>query len=300
MSKVVKFYEPVLFDQQDEPQLFNHDFWTNALEKLGGLPTSDREYSRNGTTYCGEARVARSPAARYLYVGRLRPPADSPDNYRPGVGIVGPAATPEPEDQFSEPTIILPFGTNNYVAVMSPRHGSTRVETLSAWLSEVALNLDQKDTRFELVPIVDEGVANKLMSADGVTRLYVRIPPDAVVPASGGGELGNALRQAAQSAQPGMYVDVTWSYGHSKGESPGRHSLLTLARWVAKSGWTNRAEVSMQVEDEATGLRTEAHALFNDKITLQTTFEVEEGRVPSEETVLRALNQAIQEFRRRS
>lgn len=299
VSKVVKFYEPIIFDQDDRPQPIDKEFWRTLHRHLTDMPTAAREVQLHGVAYTGEARTAIAPAEKYFYVGRLRPPGDAPDNYRPGVGITGPVAMQSPTDRFSEPTIILPFGTQNYAAIMSPRHGFTRVETLSSWIAQAGLNLGSSGDRFELSPLVDHQVLDKLNRADGASKLYVRVPPDADIPSTGGGQLGDALRGAAQSAPPGSYVDLTWSFGHARATSSDRGILLRAARWLTGGAWTEKAEVSLQLPDAEDGFRTEVHALFKDRITLTARFEVDESEVPSEEQVLRSMLQTIQEFRRR-
>jgi hypothetical protein len=69
---------------------------------------------------------------------------------------------------------------------------------------------------------------------------------------------------------------------------------------VASGRWADKAEVNLQVPEGANSFRTEVHNILADHVTAQGTFDVPAGQVPSEKSVLDAINGAIREFRRRS
>ena len=296
-TKVVRFYEPVLLDQNDVRQPISGTFWTELTARLTGLSDpADRESDFAGVRCYGEARRAQSPAVTYVYVGRLRPPADSPDLYSSHVGITGPLQPPQPDDRISEPTFLLPFGANNYVAVMSPTVGGTRVGALERWTTDMCGLLAQGQ-RIEFAPLVDQAVLDKVASAEAATRLYVRVPAGVIITQEGGGIVGEAIREASARPVEGAYLDLTWSFGHAKGSPSGRSALLTAVRWLSSNRFTDKVEVSLQMPD-GDGLRSEAHDLFRDRITFKGRFDVPEGQVPAEQQVLAAILECIEEFRR--
>jgi hypothetical protein len=298
VTKVVKFYEPMLVDQNDNYKRIKGGFWAPLESRLKSRKPKDREHPYSGVDYYGEARVGTRPSISYIYVGRLRPAADHPDTYRPNTGITGPLQPANKGDKISEPTFMVPFGKRNTVAVMSPRTGATRVSALSAWTSAMSGTLKTHD-RVELVPVVDSKTLAKINGAVGATKLYVRIPDGATIPVTGGGVVGDAIREAASKSVPGTYIDMTWSFGHARATADGRGGLLTATRWLARADWTDRVEVNLQLQD-GDDLRTEMHAVFHDSVTLRGAFDLPEGRIPSENVVLRSIAEAIQEFGRRA
>jgi hypothetical protein len=296
ITKVVKFYEPLSVDQNDKRKGFKDGFWSALAKKLNNAQPAGREHTYSNITYYGESRTAKRPAAEYVYVGRLRPPADHPDTYRPGSGITGPLQPVNKGDRISEPTYLLPFGTKNYVSVMSPVTGATRVGALDSWLNAMAGSL-QTSNRIELAPIIDRKTFDKLKDAIGATKLYVRIPDGVTVPQSGGGRVGDAIREAAAKRIPGAYVDITWSFGHARGTDANRRGMLNAVRWIANAGWAEKVEVNLQIP-EADGYRTEFHEILLDRVTLRGEFDVPDGQVPSERAVLTSMTETIEQFRR--
>lgn len=297
-SKVVRFYEPVVLDQKDQRQPISGSFWRDLSNSLSVLPVQDRQHEYVGVNYYGEARVGVSPALAYLYVGRLRDPSDHPDTFDPLQGITGVLPAPGRGGRLSEPTYLLPFGASNHVAVMNPSIGGTRIRALEAWTSAMC-GLLPTGNRVEFAPIVDQRVLDKVRDAEGATRLYVRIEPDAQVPAEGGGRVAEAIRQAAAHRVPDAYLDLTWSFGHMRPTDDRRRPLLQAAQWLGRRRWADKVEVSLQIPD-GDGFRVESHNLFRDKIALAGTFDLEEGRAPTEEEVLKAMLGTVEEFRRRA
>ncbi len=253
-----------------------------------------------GTDYYGEARVGRTPATPYIYIGRVRSRADQPDGYRRGHGVTGPFTPATPGDLLAEPTIMVPFGTRNYVALMTPMAGATRVAAVQAWMT-ATMGLVTTGDRLELLPIVDLRVLEKLDQAVGASRLTVRIPAGAAgqMPPEGGGEVGEAIREATHPAGDLLDVEVSYSLGNRRGTGAVRDQVLAAARWIARAGTGTRAEVSIQLP-EGEGLRTEVHNVFRDTITAEARFTVPDGEPPSEQSVLTGINEAIEEFRRRA
>jgi hypothetical protein len=296
VTKIVRFYEPVKVDQNDNTSRITGDFWGKLHTTLHGKPAKKREHVYAGTLYVGQARQAKVPAVKYVYVGRVREPADNPDTYQAG-GVIAPLLLGGAGDRLSEPTIMRPFGVNNFVAVMSPVTGGTRSSAIAAWLTSMT-GLTRTSDRIELVPLIDPLLAAKLRDAVGATKLTVRVPPGESPPSSGGGVLGDAIRAASTPTTEELGLEMTWSFGHATGSVTWRRQVLRAAQWVNRGSWATKAEVNLQLE-EGDGIRTEVHNMLEDQVTAQAKFTVTAGQAPSERTVLESINEAVEEFRRR-
>lgn len=300
VRKVVRFYEATHVDQKDKIVKIDGRYWVallNKLEKLERLSYRKRVHLHSGTEYYGAAMRAIQPAQRYLYAGRLRDKGDWPDTFESGV--VGDLDLP---GRLVEPTYLVPFGNNNYCAVMTPRFGGIRMTALDSWLT-AASGLTKTGNRIELRPILDGDVLAKLnQRAVGVTKMSVRVPPGTTIAdATGGGEVGDAIRAATSATTDEMYAELTWSFGHAKGSQGWREKLLTAARWIGGQNWPSKATVSMlipETDDQVETVRSEQHDLLRDRIAYSCSFPVADGEKPSESSVLTAMQEAIDRFNR--
>ena len=297
VRKVVRFYDTVVMDRETgEDAPIESDFWSQFLSHLEGSSPESRELEVSDQKYYGEAMTCSSPAARYLNLGRVRSPADRPDQYRPGQGLMGPWRPGVAGDQLSEGTWVLPFGARCLVAVMSPTAAVTRSGTMGAWITK-ACGLPVT-RRVALVPVIDPKMREKLESGVGASRLLVRVPPGARVPTTGGGEVGRAVRAAREHSDDGMSMELTFSLGGTRGHDGIRSRLLKGAEWVLKGEFADKAEVNLQVE-RGDGVRTERHNLLNDVVTASASFKVSDEAPPSDLSVISGMNKAIDEFRQR-
>lgn len=83
VSKVVRFYEPLVRNQKGDRQTISGEFWRDARETIDKLAEEERNHTYRGVRYYGESRGPVSPTTPYIYLGRLRPAADHPDGFRP-------------------------------------------------------------------------------------------------------------------------------------------------------------------------------------------------------------------------
>jgi hypothetical protein len=298
VSKRVRFYEAVKLNQRDTRLPIANGFWTTFAEELEAKDPADREHQFNRVVYVGEAKSPVSPATPYIQVSRVRSPSEQLDRYNPETGRVEPLEFDNPSDRVAEPTYIVPFGLHNYVAVMSPAIRATRPEAIDSWLTEMC-GLTLTENRVELRPIIDENTLSKILNARGATKLNLRVEKDSVIP-SGGGIMGNAVREAALQTTDETTLEMTWSFGHSKGSLSAKEKLLEAAQWIAQGGFTEKAAVSIEVEGPDGEFKSELHNIFMDRVTKTIQFEVDEGSRPSDTTVLLAIVEAIQEFNRSS
>ncbi|MCW2904134.1 MAG: hypothetical protein JWO67_6399 [Streptosporangiaceae bacterium] len=299
VKKLVRFYEPRWLDGAGKRKaITGGDFWALLRSKIQPLTVAQRECVFNGVTYFGEARLAKKPAVNYVYLGRIRPAADHPDGYRPNAGSIGPLTPAQAGDLISEPSYLLPFGTQNFTAMLSPITGATRVPAVERWLNHVFGLLPTPD-QIVLSPITDEKVLDKLQQAAGATRLYVQMKPGASVPQQGGGVVGGAIRNAAANTNTELALEMSWSFGHgyASGSQGWKNALLQAANFVAQGDFASKAEVNMQIP-EGNGLRTEIHDLFLDRVAFPTTIQVPAGQSPTEESVLQGMQEAIEKFRK--
>lgn len=298
ISKIVRFFEPLILDGQGQQQTISSDFWQLTWTHVDQLPLEERIHRHNSVRYIGDARRSMSPAMPWLYVGRLRPASDHPDGFRPGHGIMGPLQPAQSGDEISEPTFIVPFGSHNYVAVMSPTSGGTRIPAVERWLN-LALELHHTGRLLNLLPLVDRSVLEKMENSPGASRLHVRVAPGVEVPPDLPGQMMRAVHEASTVAPNDMYTELTWSAGRRKSSAQSAADLLLSTRSVWSGGWAEKAEVNLQVEDEH-GFRTEVHRLVNDRISIKAAFDVPENQPPSEESVLKGIQAAIEQFNNRT
>lgn len=301
-TKLVRFFEPTRVDQNDNVKAIGTTFWKTLLGKLGQQPHTARMFGYAGTDYYGEAKLGKSPAIAYLYAGRLRDRDDWPDNFDAKSGQVTPLQLP---GLLVEPTFVVPFGTKNYCAVMTPRLGGIRPTALESWLT-AACGLTTTGDRIELRPLIDTGLAAKLhQQAVGVTKLSVRFPAgtdltNVHVDGDDGGDVGEAIQAAAQGTTAEMSAEVVFSLGHSRGNASARQRLLRAARWVASHAYADKATVSMllpQTDADGETLRSETHNLIKDRIAYRVPLPSLDGQAPTEESVLRAIQEAIDQYR---
>jgi hypothetical protein len=297
VRKQVRFYEPVLVQGNGTRSEIEGDFWKKVRERADALSPNDRECRYNTVSYFGEARRGVHPAINYVYFGRLRPRADHPDSYRPGKGWIGPLEPAQVGDLISEPTYVVPVRSRNIIAVMRPTSGATRVQAIEAWLNHI-FDMIHTPNHFQLRPFIDEQILERLLGAAGATKLNVKIAPGTEVPTDLPGEVGRAIEAASEDTIDELSLEMTWSFGHRTGSQGWRSALLNTAQAIARGSWAEKAEVSMQVEDDD-GFHVEQHNLFEDRVSFPASFEVPEGQEPSEESVLTGIEGAIEEFRRR-
>lgn len=295
VSKIVRFYEATKVDQKDKVVTIKGDFWTTLFDKLETQSYEKRVHLYSDTDYYGEAKLGKKPALRYLYAGRLRDRGDWPDTF--DAGIVGDL---DLQGLLVEPTYLVPFGTKNFCAVMTPRFGGISTSALDSWVT-AATGLTTSGDRIELRPIIDNAVLTKLNErAVGVTKLSVRVPPGTTIAdQSGGGEVGDAIRAATADTTSELYAEMTWSFGHARGSEGWRGKLLEGAQWVAGQNWASKASVSMllpEVDGDVETVRSESHDLFRDRVSYGAKFNVAAGEKPSELSVLSAIQNAIDRF----
>lgn len=293
-TRIVRFYEPIAVDAKGNTRQLPKGFWTGLFKHLATQSPVQLRNAHYGVTYHGEVR--NHSKGKYLYVGRLRDLADNPNEYDPSTGLQGQYALPKKANRFSEGTWLVPFGLKNYVAVMSPISGPTRSTTLASWVTAMTTGLPSGDS-IELRPIVDSKTLAKIKKAQSAKKLSVRIDDATQLPNTSNGFL-KALKKAQAEATPGMSVELTLSYGRSSSSGTGGDMLRSAAEELALNHLAEFGSVILEVPD-GNRLRSEAHDLVRDNISVAAKFAVAAGAPINEAAVLDAISDAIKQFRAR-
>lgn len=274
------------------------DFWDELLTKIDGLSLGDREAVINDISYVGEKLDPKSPVMPHLQIHRIRNLSEQINQFDRLDGNIGPLQLDSPSKRIAEPTYLVPFGKDNYVAVLSPAPRGTTLSAIEEWLT-IASGISDLDGTISLRPIVDESVLQKLLNSSGGSRLELRVERGTTIPTNGGGDIGDAVRQVTQGTTEDMSLDLTWSFGHDKQPSSWRNKLVVAATWIAQTAWTEKAKINFTYEDELGNLHTESHDIFRDRIAFNVEIESSVDERLEESYVLNAIASAIQKFHNR-
>ncbi|WP_146079241.1 MULTISPECIES: hypothetical protein [unclassified Rathayibacter] len=294
VKKTVRFYETRVYDENEQLVTISGEFWERLIAQMGRWDASRRRFPIGGVQFTGEAIQPRRPALPHVQVGRLRDLSEHLNRHNLQSGETLPLTFDDPDDRVAEPTFIVPFGQSNRVAIMSPATRGTRSETLARWVTGVC-HLAPQGRSLRFVPIVDEGVLEKILESSGALMLDVSVQSGANIP-DGGGAFGDAFRLASEQAVEDIRIRMRWSYGHASGSPSGREALRAGALWVAQTAFTTTAEVSILEEDEEGLVSRETHSIFNDRIAQSVAFHVPEGEIADDETILTSIGEAITDF----
>jgi len=299
-QRKVHFLDTGLLDPAGSRSDLAPGYWAALDGYLSPRSPQDRVHTYRGSTYFGEARISRAPAFRYVYLGRVRALADSPDAYRPGVGVLGAVRHEQPGDRIAEPTYLIPIDGSNRVAIMSPVRGGTSVSAIESWLSAHTPGLPT-GTFIDLLPVLDRDVAAKLGAASGASAVTLRAPHDAEITEEDG-DLGAAFEAARRIVPNEAVIEINWSLGNRSTTDGSRQRIVDVARRVLNRPWLSKAKVNLELPvetDDGVKLRHEVHDLIKDVMSEQATFTLQDDQVPTPEAVLPAMYEAVQRFRRR-
>lgn len=297
VRKTVRFYQTIHVDSAERQSPVQGGYWTDLIAALEIWTPTERESSISGVTYFGLPKRPIRPALPHVQVGRVRDLTEQLDRYNVYSGSLQPLDFADPNDRVAEPTYIVPFGTSNLVAIMSPGRVATRSETLARWITGVT-DLVPRGETIEFRPVVDLAIVEKLLGSSGAVMLDVQIDRSAEIPATGGGDIGDAIRSAKAQSDEELNLEMRWSLGRATGSSSVRDALQNAALWIANTGWTNKAKVTILSDDGNGGWSRDIHSLFDDRVAKAVEFTVPDGQRASEETLLYAIAEAIREFQR--
>lgn len=178
MRKIVRFYDLRFLPRDgDDTRPIEPGFWPALGVQIESRSPRDCQVSARGRLVHGEHRTCHQPAKQYFYVGRVRDRPDTLDS----AGAVGELELSLRDSVLLEPTYVVPFGTQNRVAVLTMSQSSPRVSTLEDWFSRMA-GFDPAIERLTLLPILNQHVAERLAQASGATIFQVHAEPHADIP----------------------------------------------------------------------------------------------------------------------
>lgn len=297
-QKIVRFFEPVHTNSLGRSVSISGDFWEELLTRVESLDLSERESNINDVSYVGEARHPKSPVMPHLQLHRIRNLSEQINEFDKIDGLISPLHLDSPSKRIAEPTYLVPFGKENFVAILSPAPRGTHLSAIEEWLTH-ATGIGAADGTVTLRPIIDESIMQKLQNAQGGSRLELRVERGTNLPTDGGGEIGDALRQISRGTTEDMSLDLTWSFGYDKQPSSWRKKLVNAATWIAQTAWTDKAKINFTYLGEDGELHTETHDIFRDRVAINIQIESNVDERLEESYVLHAISSAIQQFNSR-
>lgn len=297
LKKTVRFYRPVIIEKDESEVDVPAGFWASSHGVVSGASAEDRRVRIKSSPWFGDAGTGRARAYRYIRSGRVRLAGEWPsvvDN----AGNVVPLALSE--GNLFETAYLVPFGTKERLAMVGPLRGTASRSGIESWLS-VVLGLVPQGRSLKLEPLIDEALATKVANSVGVSRLEVVVPAKTDLDLGDGpqSQVERAL-QSTDAADEAGELDVTmaWSYGNRrKGEKVAE--LLGAAKRLWPTEGIKKLEVSLMLPGKEDGTyRTETHELVEDKITVQSDFDIDDESEPNVEDMLEGMHRAIEQYQK--
>lgn len=296
LKKTVRFYRPVIIEKDESEVDVPAGFWASSQGVVSGASAADRRVRIKGSPWFGDAGTGRTRAYLYLRSGRVRLAGEWPSVVDNAGNVVPLALT---EGNLFETAYLVPFGTKERVAMVGPLRGTASRSGIEAWLS-VVLGFVPQGRSLKLEPLIDEALATKVANSVGVSRLEVVVPAKTDLDFGDGpqSQVERAL-QSTDAAEAGeLDVTMAWSYGNRrKGEKVAE--LLEAAKRLWQAEGIKKLEVSLMLPGEEDGTyRTETHELVEDKITVQSDFDIDDESEPNVEDMLEGMHQAIEQYQK--
>lgn len=292
-SRTVYFLQPILRDGKGELRSLDPTFWTDLHERVRTKTTRERMMTYRERRYRGSAREEVAPAEKYLYVGKRRVASDWPDT-----ALADADEEPlEIDGDLVEPMYVVPVrGRGNYAAFMRTSGGPT-FAAFEEWVLHV-LGLIDTEYTFELTPYVRRDELQRLRDADGVHKLRLKFEPDALAGLEGGGRIAAAAHQMQAIGGGGVDVEVAMSFGHFTPDGSGAGMYASeLERALSVPG-IKKAEATLVTRRPDGSFERDKVEFFRDRVTHKVPVGDSELARQTAPVVLRAMHEAIQQFRR--
>lgn len=287
--RTVYLYEPYLLTPKGEIKDVPQDVWKSILDAVESLDADHRLKTVSGQSYRGATRTTKTPAARFLYIGKRRDPSDWPDHAKEGADGL-PLSI---DGELVEPMYIVPMPGTNYIATLrtsaGPRHSST-----ASWISQVIKPADGME--FCLRPVVRHDALIRLAAADQVASVSVRIDEFTELP-DGTGTFTDALKEMQDAGGTSALINITMSYGHKSADSATSQSIISgLSKMLRLPGLRNAsAKVSEHQSDGK--VRKAQLDFFNDQIAQRVSVGSSTKEAQTPEVVMAAMYAALDHFR---
>ncbi|WP_414172141.1 hypothetical protein [Clavibacter tessellarius] len=234
-ARTVYFYDVVTADQDNQITELAAGWWFDLFDFLAEREPEDLRNEFRRRKYEGEIRDHRSPAVRYLYLGKLRPGADWPD-IRNLTGQHGSLASTGAVGAVIEPAYVVPIHMEgeNYVAVLKSSNGPSK-EALQAWLSSVA-GYELSENRLILRPYARRDQLERLQEAMGASRIHLKVDSATVSSMDASSDVGRAIQDVQQIGSGGVSVELIVSFGNARPDDDGAEALVAGVRDIVGAG----------------------------------------------------------------
>lgn len=293
-TRTVYFLEPILLDKQNKLVELKPSFWDDIFVRLEGLATAKRLVTYRGRRYRASARSEKSPAESYIYFGKRRVAADWPDT------AVG-ESDEEPldlEGDLVEPMYLVPVrGATNFAAFMRTSGGPS-FSAFEEWMHH-AFDLTKKGFSFSLRPYVRKDDYVRLQRAAGVSKLHMKFGPDALTDTTAeDGRIAAAAKAIQAIGGGGVDVEVSMSFGHATPDGLGSDAFARELEKALKVAGIKKADATLLNQKPDGTFDRDQVEFFRDRVTYSVPVGDSELSRQTPPVVLRAMHEAIVEFRR--
>lgn len=299
-NRTIYFYEPHLKDKNDNLKVLPKDFWTVLWDQVSALPGSTYQFVNYGKTYLIQARVSKSPAAKYFYFGKSRSQEDWPDVHNQqnisglaDIGLVG---------NLVESAYLTPAGIG-LVAAIARTSGGPTTSSIAKGIDSLMKNLPAGD-ELSLVAYVRRDQFERLNKAIGVSKIGIKVAPDTDAQSlvQDGNDLGATIASVKHmEGDDAMSVEMNLSFGSSIPSLPVMQRLASMFKEIAGSeeqvDLFDKATATVITEGDSGKFKRESIDLISDRITMKGSFSTNSDEQPKPEQVVQALLVASEELR---
>lgn len=289
-KRTVYLYEVIRRDSNGDEMDLESGFWKRFHDKLVSLKPEDRRIEYRGRRYAGRADTALSPAADYFYFGKARPGADWPD-VEDGAGDAT-SLQLDDDESLVEPIHMLPYRHTNQIATVRTS-GGPLPQAVEAWI-EFIFRAELHGGWYELHPVINEDVAERLKASTGAAKLEVKtkLGINSFSPEGIEESLHNL-----ESEYPSASMDVTISFGQSSPGEKESGKLLRLLRRLSRNTASSDALRATLLRPGEDGHETRDKIDFlRDRVKYTETFGASEDRPASTSEILHGLSSALRKY----
>lgn len=299
----IYFFEPIEFDQHDRPTSYTQSFWTNFHSHVKDLGNpADPEKNKRlrmeylGRKYSGAARLEIAPAENYFYIAKARPGSDWPD-VETADSQTTQLALADPSSRLVEPAYLLPVSGTPYVAALRTSGGPSW-SAIENWISSVS-GLATQDKRIELAPYVREDQLERLRAANGVSKLHLKVEPDAAGLGSIDGELAKALETVQHLGAGAVSVEIGLSFGRARPDERAAEDIARqVERLITNVKFKNASATIMAPSEDGKSFAKESVDFYKDRVTGTEYVGTNEDEAATPPVVLKAMSEAIRKFKK--
>lgn len=266
-KRTVRFYTPQVKDAQGNSKNLPSDFWDKFTDHVAKLERPDREVQRNGRNLLGVGGDHRSTAMKYIYMGKMRPRGDYPDDIDADGTEPNSLAHNPTIRELAEPAYIVPTGIRNRVAVLKTAAGPS-LEDIELWISTVG-NFIAIDSSFTLDAVVNKNQWQLLDDAQLISKIDVRVDADPPETLATAGKVGAAAKEVMDLGGDDATLNFTLSFGHGIPDTSSGREFTQEAKEFIRSGQYGKAIASLKIPNPDGTWRTESVNFIREVVTYQ-------------------------------